>query len=82
MWTEHFWMSGMWIFPFIFLIVLIFVVYMLFNRRGYRLPWNEGRENHYRPGEKETPTEILKKRYAKGAISKEEFEEMKSVLSK
>jgi len=80
MWTENFGMGGMWIFPFIMLGVILFVVFMVFGRRGYRPPW-DGKSN-YRDEKEEKPLEILKKRYAKGEISKEEFEEMKRVLLK
>jgi len=27
MWTEHFWMGGMWIFPFIMIIVILFLAF-------------------------------------------------------
>ena len=40
--------------------------------------WLGGRP---RPGVTETPLEILKKRYAGGEISKEEYERMKQELS-
>lgn len=35
----------------------------------------------YRKSKKENPLEILKKRFAKGEISKEEFEESKKILN-
>jgi len=63
----------MWIFPMVMPIVMIAVLvlcfYFLFGRG--RPP------GEHLPGREETPVEILKKRYAKGEITKEEFEQMK-----
>ncbi len=77
MWTEHFWMGGMWIFPFIMVIVMLFVVYMIFGRGAFRPPWNYDNQNYNTNRQSETPIEILKKRYANGEISKDEFEKIK-----
>ena len=78
---EHFWWGGWWMFPMampiIMIIVALVVVYFLFGRGGYRPPWDRypsGRET-------ETPLDILKKRYARGEIKKEEFDQMKKDLS-
>jgi putative membrane protein len=78
---EHFWWGGWWMFPMampiIMIIVALVVVYFLFGRSGYRPPWDRypsGRET-------ETPLDILKKRYARGEIKKEEFDQMKKDLS-
>jgi putative membrane protein len=56
---------------FITLIVIGIIIYFLvkYSKENYK-------------EEKETPIEILKKRYAKGEITKEKFEEMKKELEK
>ena len=77
---EHFWWGGWWMFPMImpivFLIIGIIVLYLLFSRGGFRPPWWD----KYPGRESESALDILKKRYAKGEISKEEFEGMKEDL--
>lgn len=70
---EYFWMGGMWIFPFIGIIVMLIVVYLVFSRGNFRPPWRESNL----PGDSQSALDILKKRYAKGEITKEEFEQMK-----
>ncbi len=63
--------------PIIMIIVALVVVYFYFGRGGYRPPWDRypsGRET-------ETPLDILKKRYARGEIKKEEFDQMKKDIS-
>jgi len=69
---EYFWWGPMWVFPMVMpivmLVALALCLYFLFGRGrppGEHLPGSE------------TPVDILKKRYAKGEITKEEFEQMK-----
>lgn len=62
----HFW--GMhWLWWCIFLLIILFILFF---------PWPAKN----RANQEETPLEILRKRYAKGEINKEEYEERKKVL--
>ena len=74
---EYFWHWSFWWFPLfmpIFWIVIIAVVlYLVFRRGGPRKPWEPAQES----GPRESALDILKKRYAKGEISKDQFEQMK-----
>jgi putative membrane protein len=76
---EHFWWSGMWIFPLVVLTVMLVMVYLMFGRG--RPPWRDS-PRYREPGSgPETALEILEKRYARGEIKREEFVEMKKDLS-
>ncbi len=72
---EYFWWSPFWMFPMIMpvlmVVILVFALYLIFGRRGSLPPCGPF------PGREETALDILKKRYAKGEITKEEFERMK-----
>jgi len=77
MWTDHFWMGGMWIFPLIMIIIMLVIVFMIFGRGNFSAPWYRYDRNYDLGKHKETPLEILKKRYANGEISKEEYDKIK-----
>ncbi len=64
----------------------IFIIYRrrryIFNGKWFRQNWSrDWFTNCYRTKTKETATEILKKRYVQGEISKEEFEQIKRDIS-
>ncbi len=67
--------GGMW-FNWLFWIILIIVVIWAIVQYGNRNRMTDITNN----AERETPLDILKKRYAKGEITKEEFDKMKKDL--
>jgi putative membrane protein len=73
-WGNFGWGMGFgWIFMVFFWVLVIFgVVYFIQS-----IMWKPGKSR-----EKETPLDILKVRYARGEISKEEFERMKNDINK
>lgn len=82
---EHFYWNGAWIFPMfmplMMLVALVAAFYFMFGRGGVRPPWWKGSDRLSGPSsDSETAIEILKKRYAKGEITREEFEQIKKDL--
>ena len=64
----HGWFMGFgWFFGVIFIVLIVWLVVRNVNQGGHR----------YYPPQKNTALDILKERYARGEISKEEFEEKK-----
>ena len=72
----NFWWGGafMWI---VFLIVIVVVVYFVLQSTRPR-----SYDSSLRETPRETSIDILKRRYARGEISKEEFEQMKKDLER
>jgi putative membrane protein len=71
-WGDAWWHGGMWIYPLIMLTILLVVIYFIFGRGGWKPPGYGERT--------ETALDILKKRYGRGELSKEEFEQVKKDL--
>lgn len=76
---ESFWWSGMWVFPIMMMFIFAFVLYLIFGQGRFRRRWEGGLGNES-SGHSETSLEIVKRRYAKGEISKEELEGIKREL--
>jgi len=73
--TWWFGFPWMWIFPFTFLIIAIVFLTFMF-RGGGPFCWGSRRDEPTR----ETPRQILDRRYASGELTKEQYEEMKRNL--
>ncbi len=80
----------MWIFPLIMLFILVVVAIILVRRYGglqnalnaifSKMPMQSEPGEASNEQQSETALDILKKRYAKGEITQEQFEEMKKNL--
>ena len=78
---EYFWWGPMWLFPmlmpFVMLIILVLCLYFIFGRGSVKPPWQNSEKSYYQGRDSESALEILKKRYAKGEITKDEFQQMR-----
>jgi len=70
-WHGMGFMGVMWIFPLLFLIVMV-----VFLFRGPPWMWHR----HGDGSQRETPREVLDRRFANGEITKEQYEDMKRTL--
>jgi putative membrane protein len=77
---EYFWSGGMWIIPVFMAVVMLAALYLIFGRGGWRGPCGRGDDLPARK-DSESASDILKKRYAKGELSKEEFDRMKQDIA-
>lgn len=72
-WT-HFWGGGMLMWLIVIVVIAVAVYFVVQSTRRHDSTLDRGSQS-------ESAQEILKKRYAKGEISKEEYEQMKRDIS-
>jgi putative membrane protein len=88
--VQHYgWMHDMmgwggWMIPWGWILIIILIVVLIYALAGRGMQRPHDFPGGSYKGERqdpETPLDILKKRYARGDISREEFEQMKKDLS-
>ncbi len=78
-WHDFQWGNGWFIFPMVIMsLFIILIIISLFRKNSFVRPWFYHYDD-FRPRGRssETALQILKKRYAKGEIEKDEFDRIK-----
>ncbi len=70
---HDFMFGGMWFGWIFWIVVIVLIIWLVVNQSNKN-------KQIYQPPQQDSAIEILKKRYAKGEITKEEFEQMKKDL--
>jgi len=77
----RYWPSFGWIFPIMFMVLMIAIfLFLIMRRRDMSRSWRDNMDQTFGQ-QSESAMEILNKRYAKGEIDKLEYEEKKAVIS-
>lgn len=78
---NGFWEGGFWIFPLMMMLIMLAAVFLFarFFFGGYRP--SSSNQSGWRETQDEPPLEIAKRRFARGEITKEEFEQIKRAIS-
>lgn len=89
-WHAMPWPGFWWIFPLMFFIFMIVMFAFMMRRGGMGCMWRDRMMDRpfrdaverYRGESSESAMEILNKRYAKGEIDKQEYEEKRAAISR
>ena len=80
---HDFWMSGFWIFPILMVLVILVGIFIFarvwLGRNGHPPCFFDRERRSHEPVE--SPLEIAKRRYARGEVTKAEFEEIKKTIA-